>query len=95
MIRGIHAGALSASASAVLTTDAFHAEQRVIVRARATFGAAARRYLLVDNTKLGRVSPPKIAPITGMDLILTDSDADPAVLATWDATGIRYEVTPA
>lgn len=94
-ISGIRADALFMSTSAVSTTDAFHQEERIVALKRAMLGAATRRYLLVDSTKLGRVALHKIIPLDGMDLIITDSGADPAVLAAWDAAGIRYEVAPA
>lgn len=91
-IEGLRADALFMSTSAVSTTDAFHQEDRVVALKRAMVRAATKRYLLVDNSKLDRVALHRIAPLEDFDLIITDRDADPEVLAAWDDAGIRYEV---
>lgn len=93
-ISGIRADVLFTSTSAVSTTDAFHQEERIVAIKRAMVRAATKRYLLVDNTKLGRVALHKIVPLGDFDLIITDAHADPAVLSAWDASGIHYEVAP-
>lgn len=93
-ISGIRADVLFTSTSAVSTTDAFHQEERIVAIKRAMVRAATKRYLLVDNTKLGRVALHKIVPLTDFDLIITDAHADPAVLSAWDASGIHYELAP-
>jgi hypothetical protein len=33
-------------------------------------------------------------PLEEFDLIITDSGADPAILAAWDSAGIHYVVAP-
>lgn len=91
-IAGIHTDALFMSTSAISTTDAFHQEERIVALKRAMMRAATKRYLLVDHTKLGRVALHKIVPLDEFDLVITDAEADPAVLAAWDTAGIRYEV---
>lgn len=91
-VAGLRADALFMSTSAVSTTDAFHQEERIVALKRAMVAAATKRYLLVDNTKLGRVALHRIVSLDQFDLIFTDAGADPAVLAAWDAAGIRYEV---
>jgi DeoR/GlpR family transcriptional regulator of sugar metabolism len=91
-IASIRADALFASTSAVSTTDTFHQEERMVAIKRAMMRVATKRYLLVDNSKLGRVALHKIVPLDEFDLVITDAGADPAVLAAWDATGIRYEI---
>lgn len=91
-IAGLQADALFLSTSAISTTDAFHQEERIVALKRAMVQAATRRFLLVDHSKLGRVALHKIVPLDVFDLVITDSGADPAVLAAWDAAGIRYEV---
>lgn len=93
-VAGLRADALFMSTSAVSTTDAFHQEERIVALKRAMVGAATKRYLLVDNTKLGRVALHRIVSLDQFDLIITDSGADPTVLEAWDASGIRYEVAP-
>jgi DeoR/GlpR family transcriptional regulator of sugar metabolism len=82
------------STSAVSTAEAFHQEERIVALKRAMVKAATRKYLLVDHSKLGRVALHRIVPLDVFDLVITDSGADPDVLAAWKAAGIRYEVAP-
>ncbi len=91
-INSIRADALFLSTSSVSTTDAFHQEEHIMTLKRAMMNASTKRYLLADNTKLGRVALHKIVPLTEFDLIITDKGADPAVLAAWDAAGIKYQI---
>ncbi len=91
-IQGIRADALFVSTSAVSSTYAFHQEERIVALKRAMIDAATKRYLLVDHSKFGNVALHRLAPLQAFDLVLTDAGADPAVLAEWDAAGIRYEV---
>lgn len=93
-IRGIRADAVFMSTSAVSTIDVFHQEERIVVLKRAMVSAATKRYLLVDHTKLGRVALHKVVPLNTFDLVITDSAADPEVLAEWRAGGIPFEVAP-
>lgn len=94
-VAGLHADALFMSTSAISVTDAFHQEERIVALKRAMVKAAVRKYLLVDHSKVGRVALHKIVPLSVFDLVITDSAADPDVLAQWAAAGIRYEVAPA
>jgi DeoR/GlpR family transcriptional regulator of sugar metabolism len=94
-ISGIRADVLFTSTSAVSASHAFHQEERIVALKRAMIGAATKRYLLVDHTKLGRVALHRIAPLDDFDLIITDSRADPAVIESWAASGIRYQIVPA
>jgi DeoR/GlpR family transcriptional regulator of sugar metabolism len=91
-IAGIHTDAVFMSTSAISPTVAFHQEDRIVALKRAMLSSATKRYLLVDHTKLDRVALHRIVSLEEFDLIITDAAADPAVLATWDAAGIRYEV---
>jgi hypothetical protein len=59
-IAGLQADALFMSTSAVSATDAFHQEERIVAVKRAMVGAATRRYLLVDHSKLGCIALHKI-----------------------------------
>lgn len=85
---------LFASTSAVTATDALHQEERIVAVKRAMVRSATRRYLLVDHSKLSRVALHQLAPLTDFDLVITDSGADPELLAAWDANGIPYEIAP-
>ena len=91
-INSIRADALFLSTSAVSVADAFHQEEHIMSLKRAMVRAATKRYLLADHAKLGRVALHKIVPLADFDLIITDSKADPAILAAWEAAGITYEI---
>src|SRR5690606_9460932 len=52
--------------------------------------ARARRVVVVaDNTKLGRHAFARVCPIERVNTLVTDSGADPAVVAAFEAAGIR------
>ena len=91
-VRGLHVDAVFMSTSAVSTTDMFHQEEQIVALKREMLNSATKKYLLVDHTKLGRLALLKIASLTELDLIITDSGADPEVLAAWAAAGIDYAV---
>ncbi len=91
-IEDIRADALFMSTAAVSASDAFHQEEHIMSIKRAMVGAATKRYLLADHTKLGKVALHKIVPLTAFDLVIVDDKADLSVLKSWDAAGIRYEI---
>lgn len=47
-----------------------------------------RSYVLADSTKLGKVAVRHICPLSAVDAVITDSTADPAVLAEIRASGV-------
>ncbi len=52
--------------------------------------ARARRVVVVaDNTKLGRHAFARVCPIERVNTLVTDSGADPALVAAFEAAGIR------
>ena len=53
---------------------------------------AARRYLLLDHTKLGRSALHQVVPLADFDLVIVDDGATPEALADLDDHGVRYEV---
>ena len=91
-VEGLHMDAVFMSTSAVSRTDVFHQEEHVASLKRAMINSATEKYLLVDHTKLDRVALLKIASLDEMTLIITDSAADPEILAGWDEAGITYEL---
>ncbi len=93
-VRGIHVDAVFMSTSAVSGTDMFHQEEQIVALKREMLNSATRKYLLVDHTKLGRLALLKIASLTELDLVITDAQADPDVLAAWTAAGIEFEIAP-
>jgi DeoR/GlpR family transcriptional regulator of sugar metabolism len=85
---------LFTSTSAVSAGHAFHQEERIVALKRAMMRAATKRYLLVDHSKLGRVALHRIVPLGEFDLVITDAGVDEAILRSWHAAGVRYEVAP-
>ncbi|MEU7900675.1 hypothetical protein AB0B45_48590 [Nonomuraea sp. NPDC049152] len=61
------------STSAISDRYAFHEEQEIVLVKRAMMGAAARRILAVDHTKLERVALHRVAPLDDFDVIVVDS----------------------
>jgi DeoR/GlpR family transcriptional regulator of sugar metabolism len=91
-VRGIHVDAVFMSAAAVSATDMYHQEEEIVALKREMLNAATKRYLLVDHTKLNRLTLLKIASLAELDLVITDAHADPEFLSTWSAAGIEYEI---
>ncbi|MCS0606383.1 DeoR/GlpR family DNA-binding transcription regulator [Streptomyces sp. LP11] len=80
------------STSGVHGGHAYHQEQRIVSVKRAMLDSAARRVLLADHTKLGRVALHRVAPLSRFDLLLVDDGAGPEALRDLDEHQVRYEV---
>ncbi|HEX8509888.1 MAG TPA: DeoR/GlpR family DNA-binding transcription regulator [Propionibacteriaceae bacterium] len=91
-VRGLHVDAVFMSTAAVSLTDMFHQEEQIVALKREMLNSASRRYLLVDHTKLNRMALLQIAPLSDFDLIITDAEADPEVLAAWSSAGLAVEI---
>jgi DeoR family transcriptional regulator of aga operon len=55
---------------------------------------SARVIVVADATKVGRVRLARICPLTDIDEVVTDADADPAELAEIRAAGVEVVVAP-
>lgn len=66
---------LFASTSTVSGGFVYHQEQEVVLVKRAMLNAAARKVLLADHTKLGRLALHRLAPLDSFDVVITDSGA--------------------
>jgi DeoR family transcriptional regulator of aga operon len=85
---------------AIIGVDAFdvdlgasaHNEAEADVNGRIA-GRAARVIVVADSSKLGRSAFAQIVPLDRVDTLVTDSDADPALIAAMRAAGL--EVTQA
>ena len=91
-INSMRADAVFMSVSAVDATDAFHREEHITTMKRAMVHSATKRYLLVDHSKLGRVALHRVASLLEFDMIITDKNADSAVLTAWTTSGVKFEV---
>jgi DeoR/GlpR family transcriptional regulator of sugar metabolism len=59
---------------------------------RAMAAAAQRRIVLADNTKLGREMMCQTVPIDRMDVLVTDSNADPEVVDAIREAGVDVQI---
>lgn len=55
----------------------------------AMINAASERFVLADHTKFNRVSLCQIAPLSMIDIIITDRDIDPSVVAAYEEREIQ------
>ncbi len=56
---------------------------------RAILSAGKRVIVVADHTKLGRSAPAFVAPLSAIDTLVTDSNADNSVCAAISAIGVR------
>jgi len=59
---------------------------------RAMVRASRRSVVVADATKLGEVEVARVCPVTDVDLLVTDSSADPDVLAELHGAGLAVDV---
>jgi DeoR/GlpR family transcriptional regulator of sugar metabolism len=91
-IESLRVDAAFISTSAVSGADAFHSEQRIVAFKRAMLKVAAKRYLLIDHSKLGRVALHRLVSLDAFDLVIVDSAAAAEELTALDQHGISYEL---
>lgn len=91
-VESIRVDAAFLSTSAVSGGLAYHQEERIVLVKRAMIGVAAKAYLLLDHSKLGRVALHRLAPLSDFDLLVVDGDASPGQLADLAQHQIPYEV---
>ncbi|GGM36127.1 DeoR/GlpR family DNA-binding transcription regulator [Dactylosporangium sucinum] len=90
-IEALRVDLLFASTSAVSGNYAYHQEQEIVLVKRAMIRAAQRSVLMVDHTKLGRASLHRLAPLSDIDLVITDKQAPPEALLEMRENGVKYE----
>ncbi|MQA25397.1 MAG: DeoR family transcriptional regulator [Micromonosporaceae bacterium] len=91
-IESIRVDAVFVSTSALSGRYAYHQEDRIVAIKRAMLDAAAKRYLLMDHTKLGKVALHRLVPLAEFDLVIVDAGASEAALAEMKQHNIAYEV---
>ncbi len=74
-IEAVSTDVVVVSTSAISEKYAFHQEQEIVLVKRAMLGAAARRILAVDGSKLARVALHRVAPLDDFDVVVVDANA--------------------
>ncbi|GAA2353402.1 DeoR family transcriptional regulator [Catellatospora methionotrophica] len=75
------------SFSGIDNAGVYHQEQEVVFTKRAMIGAAARRIVVVDHTKLNRTALHRVAPLTDFEQVVTDDKAPSTVVE-----GLRRQI---
>lgn len=93
-VSALRADILFMSTAAISGGMAFQPYQEMAIAKRAMIGAAAKRVLLVDHSKLGRVALHRLAPLRDFDVIAVDEGADDAALRQLREAHIPFEIVP-
>jgi DeoR/GlpR family transcriptional regulator of sugar metabolism len=91
-VAALRADLLFMSTTAISGGVAYQPDQDMAIAKRAMIDAAARRVLLVDHSKFGRVALHRLAPLTAFDLVMTDDGIDAAGLRQLQEAQVAFEV---
>jgi DeoR/GlpR family transcriptional regulator of sugar metabolism len=91
-VSALRADVLFMSSTAISGGVAYQPDQDMAIAKRAMIAAAARRVLLVDHSKFGRVALHRLAPLTAFDLVMTDDGIDDAGLHQLREAQVAFEV---
>jgi DeoR/GlpR family transcriptional regulator of sugar metabolism len=94
-VNQLRANVLICSASAISGTTAFIQDQNVVRVKQAMMAASARRILLVDHTKFGKIALHVLGDLTGFDAVLTTSGIDEAVARQLEEAGVKLRIVKA
>jgi DeoR/GlpR family transcriptional regulator of sugar metabolism len=91
-VSALRADLLFMSTTAISDGVAYQPDQDMAIAKRAMIAAAARRVLLVDHTKFGRVALHRLAPLSDFDLVMTDDGLDEAGLRQLREAQTPFEI---
>jgi DeoR/GlpR family transcriptional regulator of sugar metabolism len=93
-VAALRADILFMSTTAISGGIAFQPDQDMAIAKRAMIAAAAKRVLLVDHSKLGRVALHRLAALRDFDLVVVDDGADAAALRQLREAQVPFDVAP-
>jgi DeoR/GlpR family transcriptional regulator of sugar metabolism len=93
-IAAMRADILFMSSMAVSGGNLFQPDQELALVKRAMIGAAAKRVLLVDNSKFGRVALHRVTSLSAFDLVLVDDGINDAGLRQLQEAQVPYQIVP-
>lgn len=88
----LYADVLFASTSSLRGLDLYHQDQRVVTTKRAMLGAAQRRVLLLDHTKVGQGALHRLCGIDEFTHVVVDNLVDPGVVKSIEEAGVTVIV---
>jgi DeoR/GlpR family transcriptional regulator of sugar metabolism len=91
-INAIRADIVFLSTTAVTGGIGFQPDQEEALVKRTMLGAAAKRVLLLDHTKLGRVALHRLAPLRDFDLVIVDAGVDEQGLRQLRESHVPFEI---
>jgi DeoR/GlpR family transcriptional regulator of sugar metabolism len=91
-VSALRADVLFMSTTAISAGVAYQPDQDMAIAKRAMIAAAARRVLLVDHSKFGRVALHRLAPLADFDLVMTDAGIDDAGMRQLREAEVPFEV---
>ena len=94
MLAALRADVLFLSTTAVADGATFQPEPEVAMLKQAMMRSAARRILLIDHRKIGRVALHRLAPLRDFDLVVVDAGIDDESLRQLREAGAEVVVAP-
>ena len=93
-IAAMRADVLFMSSMAISGGIVFQPDQELALVKRAMIAAAAKRVLLVDHTKFGRIALHRVAALRDFDLVVVDEGIDDAGLRQLRDAEVPFQVDP-
>jgi DeoR/GlpR family transcriptional regulator of sugar metabolism len=93
-IAAMRADILFMSSMAVSGGIVFQPDQELALVKRAMIAASAKRVLLMDHSKFGRVALHRVAALRDFDLVLVDDGIDEAGLRQLQEAQVAYQIVP-
>jgi DeoR/GlpR family transcriptional regulator of sugar metabolism len=90
----LHADVLFASSSALLGTDVFHQDQRVVGVKQAMMRASRRRVLMMDHSKVGHGALHRVGSVSEFTHVVLDSATRPEDVRLVEESGVEVLVAP-